>query len=127
MHEERITLETGDGASGPAVAEVIRYGSGARVGKAVLFAVAGFAGGAACIIIPVLHLITTWALPLAGILLCVRTLKTHERLDRISGPCPACSEPLDLVGGTADQPRSCPKCGTALTVVLTKVEGSVSS
>ena len=107
-------VKADDGGSGPATAEIIRYGPAARIGKALLWAAAGFVGGAACILVPVVHLITTWALPLAGIVLCVKTLRTHERVVTASGKCPGCGEQVGFAGGSLDAARSCPGCGVGL-------------
>ncbi|MHC4947884.1 MAG: hypothetical protein ACYTG1_06445 [Planctomycetota bacterium] len=119
MSEQVITLRAADGATAPAQAEVVRHGSG-RVVRAIAFVLAGLVGGTVCIIVPVLHLITTWALPLAGIVLCVRTLRTRVVIGPLTGACPACHAPLDLPGGSADDAgwQACGACGARLELVL---------
>ena len=119
MTEEPITLKTADGSSGPAVAEIIEYSSSARITKAVLLMVGGVLGGAACIIVPVVHLFTTWGLPLAGVLLGIRALRTRRKLDRVAGKCPGCEAEIELVGGalTDSTRRKCFKCAAPLELV----------
>lgn len=116
MTEEPVTLKTAEGATGVAAAQVERYTPGARRGKAALFIVGGILGGAACIIIPVLHLITTWGLPVLGIVLGLRALRTEFRVYSVSGRCPACDEVVEIVGLSPDHPRPCPRCRTELSV-----------
>ena len=116
MPEQTVILNAADGTSGRAVAHLERYSSTARVGKAIFFVLAGILGAAACIIVPVLHLITTWAFPLAGIVLCVKTLRTRERLVSIAGPCPSCGAPVELPGGAMTDSRTCPSCQAVLKV-----------
>ncbi len=119
MAEDPITLKTADGSSGPAVAEIIEYSSSARITKGVLFMVGGVLGGAACIIVPVVHLFTTWGLPLAGILLGIRALRTHRKLDRVTGRCPDCEAEIELVGGALTEParQKCCRCAAPLELV----------
>ena len=124
MPEEPVVFETADGASGPAVAEIVRYGRGARISKAILYIVAGLVGGAACIIVPVVHLLTTWGLPLVGILMGVRALRTHERIVTVAGPCPGCGEPVELPGGSMTDVRICSACKASLTINLPDAPGA---
>jgi hypothetical protein len=110
---ETITLRSKEGATTEAQAEVVRYNSGARTGKMIGFIAGGLIGGAACILVPVLHLITTWALPLIGIIAGIRASKTHASITDVVGPCPACQKDTNLLGGKVtdhaptDQCRSC--------------------
>ena len=118
MPEEVITW-TAAGRQAKATAEVDRYGPAARTMRAGLFIGGGLLGGGACIIVPVLHLITTWALPLLGIVLGARAYKTEMKLYALTGPCPACNVPIQLAGGAAHELiLSCPKCGEKLEVEL---------
>ena len=116
-----ITLRAEDGRTAPAAATIERYSEVTRIGKAVGFFVGGFVLGGACIIVPVLHLVTTWALPLAGIVMGLRTLKIEQRLSRINGTCPACTQRIELRGGAVKAAiwRVCPECDKDLEIVLT--------
>lgn len=115
-----ITLRAEDGRTAPAAATIDRYLTGARVGKAVAFFVGGFLLGGACIIVPVLHLVTTWALPLGGIVMGLRTLKIEQRMGTVNGTCPACTQRIELRGGPikAANWRVCPECDKDLEIVL---------
>ncbi len=115
-----ITLRAQDGRTAPAAATIERYSEAARIGKAAGFFVGGFVLGGACLIVPVLHLVTTWALPLAGIVMGLRTLKIQRRLSRINGTCPACTRRIELRGGPVKAAiwRVCPECDKDLEIVL---------
>ena len=115
-----ITLRAQDGRTATAAATIDRYPAGTRIGKAVAFFVGGLVGGTVCIIVPVLHLVTTWALPLAGIVMGLRTLKIERRLSRINGTCPACAKRSELRGGPVKAAiwRVCPECDKDLEIVL---------
>lgn len=116
-----ITLRSEDGETAPADATIEQYPDSARIGKAVAFFAGGFALGGACIIVPIAHLITTWALPLAGIVLGLRTLRIDRAFGPITGRCPLCGKPVELRGGPikASNWRVCPKCGKDLEVLQT--------
>ena len=121
MPRETITLRAEDGTDTTASAEVFRYGSGARTLKSIAFIGGGVLGGAACIIIPVLHLITTWALPLVGILAGVRAYRTHAQVLQVAGPCPKCGESVALPGGSMGEhslTQPCPECEAVLEMVI---------
>ena len=116
-----ITLRTEGGATAPADATIERYPEAARIGKAVGFIVGGIVVGTGCTIIPGPHMVVTfWALPLAGIVMGLRTLKIERRLSRINGTCPACAKRIELRGGPVKAAiwRVCPECDKDLEIVL---------
>ncbi len=115
-----IELRAESGETAPADATIERYPEAARIGKAVAFIAGGFLLGFACIFVPVLHLITTWALPLAGIVLGRRTLKIDRAFGPITGTCPLCEKPIELRGGPIKTSnwRVCPECQKDLQVVV---------
>jgi len=121
-----ITLRGEDGETAPADATISRYPEAARIGKAVGFFVGGFLLGGACIFVPVLHLITTWAMPLAGIVLGMRTLKIDRTFGPITGTCPLCEKPIELRGGPikASNWRVCPRCRKDIEIVAPAPSGS---
>lgn len=104
-------------AAGEAV-DVARYSDFARIAIGTLWIVGGLLGGLMFIIVPVVHLFTTWALPLGGILLGMRAYKRRLVFYEVSGTCPACREPIELIGGSADDDawQVCPKCKARLRV-----------
>ncbi|MHC5025091.1 MAG: hypothetical protein ACYTGG_14505 [Planctomycetota bacterium] len=121
MTREAVTVRAADSGSAAADADVTRYGSLERSLKAGLYIAGGLIGGAACIIVPVLHLVTTWALPLLGILAGVRAARVEAIIRDIRGRCPACDEPIELAGGSMGKEpmlAACPRCRAALEVGL---------
>jgi hypothetical protein len=116
----RLRLETGDTAAATGVFET--YDTAPRVAKALGVLLAGVGAGAALVVVPILHLVTTWALPLAGLLACLRIWRTHARVHSISGACPGCQEPLRLEGGRAAFPlrEDCPACHRPLFIDSTE-------
>ena len=114
-----IELRAEGGETAPADATIERYPEAARIGKAVGFFAGGFLLGGACLFVPVLHLVTTWALPLAGIVLGMRTLKIDRAFGPVTGTCPLCEKPIELRGGPikASNWRVCPECGKDIEIV----------
>jgi hypothetical protein len=112
----RLRVETGETAAATGVFE--SYATGPRVAKSLGILLAGIGAGAALVVVPILHLVTTWALPLAGILGCLRIWRTHARVHSISGACPGCQEALQLEGGRAAFPLrvDCPACHRPLFI-----------
>lgn len=92
MPTEPIVLHTREGTDVPASAEVVRYGEGVRMAKAAALVLGGLVGGAVLIVVPVLHLISTWLLPLAGIAGAVLVYRTTLRVSRVEATCPSCGE-----------------------------------
>ena len=119
MAEEVVRWATEDGATGQAAAEVVRYSPTSRLMRSIGFVTVGLVGGLVCLIVPVLHLITTWGLPLLGIVLGMRAYRTEAKIFTITGPCPGCAEPIQLAGGAAHElDASCPECEAKLMVEL---------
>ncbi len=120
-----ITLRGEGGETASADATIERYPEAARICKAVGFFAGGFLLGGACIFVPVLHLVTTWALPLAGIVLGMRTLKIDRAFGPITGTCPLCEKPIELRGGPikASNWRVCPQCGKDIEIVAPDTSG----
>ena len=114
----QLTIQTEGGDARPGSGTFTAIDDKARIGKAVAFLVGGFVGAAVCIVVPVLHLITTWALPLVGVVAFVVVLGTKSTLTDISGSCPGCGEDITLKGGKADFPLrdACPGCSRPLLV-----------
>ena len=121
MPQESITFVNPDGGEAPGTpgtAEVIRYSSVSRITRATLFVLAGLIGGTACIIVPVVHLFTTWGLPLIGILVAMRTMRKTVVVHQPEGVCPHCKEQIQLSGGALidDEWQVCPLCKSKLRV-----------
>lgn len=118
MPEEPIELIGPSGEHAAGAAEIVRYSPAGRIAAAAGFIIAGLIGGAACIVIPILHLITTWALPLGGVLLGMRAYKRRVMLYELKGTCPVCKQRIELGGGSIDDPgwQTCPLCQAKLAV-----------
>jgi hypothetical protein len=116
MAQEPVVVQTEDGQTSTAQAEVVRYSNAERITKATLFVIAGLIGGTVCIIVPVLHFITTWGFPLLGILMAMRTMKREVSILQPQGPCPGCGQPLDMAGGAMidEEWQVCPLCRAKL-------------
>jgi ribosomal protein S27AE len=110
--ERPVQLRNEAGATQPATGQWAEHAASERGLKAAVFGVGGFLAAAPLILIPVLHLITTWLLPLLGIVAAVGAWRTSARLTRVRGDCPSCSESIQLDGGrfTAAMHDSCPAC-----------------
>ena len=100
------------------------YSSTGRICKAFLCLLGGLGLGAILIVVPILHLITTWALPLGGLLWAVHILRTEATIREIDGTCPVCGVALRLEGGRAVFPlrESCPDCRRPLMVAPAALE-----
>jgi hypothetical protein len=97
---------------------VARYSDAQRITLGTLYIVGGLVGGTVCLVVPVVHLFTTWGLPLVGILLGWRQFKRRVVIYQPAGVCPSCEQRLDLVGGSFDDPswQICPHCKSVLRV-----------
>ncbi len=124
MPEEPIRFEDQQNQFTLGTAEVVRYSTLARTTTATLYIVGGVLGGTVCILIPLVHLITTWALPLLGIFMGVRALRRHVVLYQPQGQCPHCGKPMQLPGGSIDDAdwQHCPHCQAILTVLLQQAD-----
>ena len=118
MHKEAIIFRSPDGEETRGEAEVLRWSPTMLGVQATMWAVGGLVLGTACILIPVVHLVTTWALPLLGIVMAVRTMKRTTHVVQPAGRCPNCDEPITLAGGGIDDAmwQVCPNCRAQLTV-----------
>lgn len=117
-----LTISTETGARCPAVGRLVVYPQGLRILVALIWLLLGFGGAASLIVVPVVHLFTTWALPVAALIGAYNTLKTDARVSHVTGQCPACDGKLLLAGGRAVFPfqESCEHCGRPLILTLAK-------
>jgi len=101
-------------------ADVQRRSSAQRAVRAGALVVGGLATGTICIVIPIVHLVTTWALPLLGVLLAVREMRREVVITRLEGQCPACEAMIDERDRGRDDPavQVCPHCNRRLQIVF---------
>ena len=118
MSKESIVIQAAAGEETAGEAEVVRYSTASRITQATLWIIGGLLGGTACIIIPVVHLFSTWGLPLLGIFMAVRTMRREVVIYEPTGTCPNCKGKIELAGGAANDPewQVCPHCKTAIQV-----------
>ena len=118
MRELTLLLRAETGAVTQGSATIEHFSTPLRWVRGTIFLVGGFGLGAALIVVPILHLITTWALPLAGAIACVGALRTRARLENIQGCCPGCEASFSHNGGRAVFPIriDCPDCRRPISI-----------
>ncbi len=116
------TLRIDTGATAPAAGTLRVYDPGKQSLKAAGFALGGLALAGVLIFVPLLHLITTWLVPLLGFFLAWTTWRTDRTLTAIEGPCPGCKAPIRLDGGRVEDPMwdQCPACKRPVQIILSK-------
>jgi len=125
MASETVAYRIPDGATRPATADIERYSTAARSGRAAAWIVGGLFVGGMCLVAPGPHiLVTTWALPLAGVFMGLRAFKTPVRLYEVQGRCPSCDEVVEFLGGRPPDARVCPHCKTPIELVIDGGGGS---
>lgn len=122
MSSEQVTLKQRQGDPVEAMAEVVRYGPGDRTTRAGTIAGAGVVLGGLSILVPGVHLISTWLLPLLGLGIAAYYYRIRAKVDRITGTCPNCGEAMSIgeVGTVTDEAVwvRCDKCSHPLELVL---------
>lgn len=93
-----------------------------RVTLASIYAGGGVIGGVAFIIVPIVHLFTTWALPLIGVLMAMRTMRRTLAIERVDGTCPSCDAEIHDYDRGGDDPawQVCPRCDARLAIQLSE-------
>lgn len=116
MQRESIAIYGPDERVSHGEGDVARTSAPMRTLLTVMWAAGGIIGGTACIIVPVLHLITTWGLPLLGIVMAVRTWRREIVIYQPQGICPNCDEKFELHGGATNETgwQVCPHCNAQL-------------
>ncbi|MCB9675951.1 MAG: hypothetical protein H6737_12585 [Alphaproteobacteria bacterium] len=117
---ESVSLKAREGGTGQGEADVVRFSNGQRLSKAVPIAIGGFVLGAASIVIPGVHLISTWAIPLLSLGIAWYFFGKRGSVRRVTGTCPACGEAMDAEGGDWEDPMyvRCDKCEKPIQVLL---------
>lgn len=120
MATEPVRLHTRDKRTVDASAEVVRADEGRRIAKAGAIFAAGLVAGLASIVVPVVHLVSTWALPLLGAAGAYFVYNQRVVIGRVRGTCPLCEAPLDAEGGALEDPMwiRCQACQGPLRLEL---------
>lgn len=122
---ERVTFQSSQGALTEATAEVMRPSRAANVTRAIALLGGSLVAAGIFIFIPIVHLVTTWALPLLGIVLARGALRRKVAVYDAQGACPSCGETVRLPGGDLEDPswQICLRCGAPIRVALDDTAG----
>lgn len=117
---EEVTLATRDGKTGVGVTDVQRFSAGQRMSKAVPIAVGGTILGLCTIVIPGVHFISTWLIPLLSIGTAFYFYSKLGAIGAVTGTCPSCDKDLAAEGGAWEEPMwvRCSACNTPVEVKL---------
>lgn len=118
--QENVTVEDREKSRSEGTAEVTRFSGSQRLMKAVGVGVGGTILGLCTIIIPGLHFVTTWLLPLLSIGIAIYLYGRKGAVAAVKTTCPACGDPIEAEGGAWEEPMwvRCPKCQAPLQVIL---------
>jgi len=116
MVTEAIHLHTRDHRVVDGEADLVRRGRGNRLARALVIAGAGILGAAVFVLVPIVHLFTTWLLPLLGLGLAVWVYRIAVVAKEIRGTCPDCGAEMRVKGGVLEDPTwiRCPNCSLPL-------------
>jgi hypothetical protein len=123
--KEEVTLAARDGATTAGTAVVERFASGQRMTKAVAIGVGGTILGLCTIVIPGVHFISTWAIPLLSIGIAFYFYNKLGSIGAVAGECPACGAPVAAEGGPWEDPMwvRCSACNAPVEVRLSTPMG----
>ncbi|MBX2799901.1 MAG: hypothetical protein KTR31_19635 [Myxococcales bacterium] len=122
MTNETVTLKqrSGDPVEGTAV--VTRYAATDRTTRAGAIALGGILLGGLSIVVPGVHLISTWLLPLLGLGIAAYVHRIHARVGTVRGICPSCGEDMAIedTGAVADEAVwvRCDRCTHPMELIL---------
>jgi len=120
MAPEAVRLHTRDKRVVDATAEITRYGAAVRILRGGAIAVVAIVIGAVTILIPVLHFVLPWAIPLAGFGVGAYVALQGVIVGEVRATCPDCSAAIAAPGGTASEDVwiRCPKCTLPLRLEI---------
>lgn len=120
MPTENTVVRTRDRSESVVSAEITRYNLAVRLARSLPIFVGSVLLGAATIIIPAVHLISTWFIPLLGSGVALYVFRIHTKVGLIKGECPSCTTEFDEQGGPYEDPMwiRCPHCAVPLELIL---------
>jgi hypothetical protein len=120
MNIEPSVVRTRDRLEADIKLEIFRYSLSARLMRSVPIFIAAVILGAVSILIPAVHLISTWAIPLLGTGIAIFIFRTNAKLGNVTGTCPSCSKSFSEAAGPYEEPMwiRCPSCNTPLQIIL---------
>ena len=118
--KESVQLAARGGGETVGNTEVTRFSSGRRMGQAAGIAVGGILLGAATIVIPGVHLISTWAIPLLSFGIAAYLFSRRGVIGAVTGECPSCHQQMNSPGGAWEDPMwvRCNQCEAPVEVKL---------
>ena len=120
MSIETVQMKTRDGRTCDAELEIHRYALPTRLVRSVPIFVTSVVVGGLSILVPAVHLISTWFIPLLGTGIALYIFRIEAKLGDVSGCCPDCQESFTQPGGPYENPIwvRCPRCSIPLQVML---------
>ncbi len=121
MSAERAIVRSRDGRETEVSADIRRYGAGRRAGTAAAVFGTAVVLGASSIVVPGVHFVAPWLLPLLGGGIALYLYNRVAVVDRVRGPCPSCGEAfcIEERGALGNDPLwlRCPHCGAPMELV----------
>ena len=121
MHQERATLRHRDGRTAEVEADVRRYSAGRRTGTAAAILAVAFIVGPSTIVVPGVHFVAPWLVPLLGIGVALYIYRRVMIVDEVRGDCIDCGQAMRITegGSVGNDPLwvRCPHCNTPMEFV----------
>lgn len=119
---ERATLRMRDGATREGEAWVRRYGATFRTVTAVVILVTSLAIAAFSVVIPGVHFVAPWLVPMVGGGAAWFFFRREVVVDEVRGACPACAAAIAIErpGSLGDEPLwlRCPGCKAPVELLI---------
>jgi hypothetical protein len=118
--DEAGTLVARGGARSPAIVSVWRYSLARRLVPSVTIAVVGTAAGIVTVVVPIMHFMTLWLVPLLSIGTAIWLYRCKARVRLVTALCPVCSGQVAAGGGDWEEPMwvRCRACNAPLELRL---------
>lgn len=94
MPIEACELRGRGGRATTGTAELVRFGAPYRWARSAGVVGVGILAGLMLTPVPGLHLVAPWLLPTLALAMAAYLVGDDQRLDAVSGPCPACGAPI---------------------------------
>lgn len=116
---EPVTIEDRDKQTAEGTADIARYGSSKRLVTALGVAIGGTVLGLCTIVIPGVHFVAPWLLPLLSIGIAFYLYGRKGVCAGVQVDCPACKASIEAEGGPWEEPMwvRCPECQAPLKVI----------
>ena len=117
---ENVSLSGRGGGAARGTAAVLRYTDADRLRRAVPIGVGGTLLGLCTIVIPGVHLISTWLIPLISLYVASYFYNRQGAIDDVQFTCPECDAASQSEGGAWEDPMwvRCSACSKPIRVTL---------